>query len=309
MDTVVPAYEATFGGPIWKDTVWFFGAGRYQKNEASGQTAAPTNVSFPQSTKDQRYEGKLTITPFASQTLTGSYTKQVVAQTNYAFTGFPLLETNGTIYDRQQPTDLLSVNYNGVLSSNFFLEGQYSKKTFKFQNSGSRFNELINGTAVVVQDRGLGQMFGSIFCAVCPGATEQRDNQEYSVKGTAFLSTPTLGSHNVVFGYNNFSQTHLSNNWQSGSSWLLFASSVQYDGKNLFPVIDSSSYLLYAPIPAVSQGSDLRTNSIFVNDSWKFNNQLSFNVGVRWDKNDAKDAAGAPTAKDSSFSPRLAANF
>ena len=73
-DTVVPAYEATLGGPIWKDRVWFFGAGRYQKNDYSGQTAAPTNVSFPRSDTDKRYEAKLTLTPFASQTLTGSYT-------------------------------------------------------------------------------------------------------------------------------------------------------------------------------------------------------------------------------------------
>ncbi|MGA7990720.1 MAG: carboxypeptidase regulatory-like domain-containing protein [Thermoanaerobaculia bacterium] len=308
-DKVVPTYEATLGGPIWKDRIWFFGAGRYFKNDYSGQTVAPTNVSFPRSDTDKRYEGKLTITPFTNHTLTGSYTKQTVEQNNYYFTSLPLLETNGTTYPRQLPTDLLSINYNGVLTSSFFLDGQYSKKTFKFENSGSRFNELINGTALLIQDRGYGQMFGSIFCAVCPGATESRNNEEYAVKGTAFLSTPNLGSHNVVFGYSNFSSSRLSNNWQSGSSWLLYASSIRYDGTNLFPVIDSSSYLLYAPIPLVSKGSDLRTNSVFVNDTWRLGNKLSFNVGVRWDKNDAKDAAGATTAKDSAFSPRLAASY
>jgi outer membrane receptor protein involved in Fe transport len=308
-DKVVPAYEATLGGPIWKDRVWFFGAGRYQKNDYSGQTAAPSNVSFPRSDTDKRYEAKLTITPFASQTLTGSYTNYTVTQANYFFTSLPLLETNGTLYDRDLPSELISVNYNGVLSSNFFLEGQYAAKNFKFNNSGSRFNELVKGTAILVQDQGYGQMFGAIFCAVCPGAGEERNNQEYSAKGTAFLSTKDLGSHNVVFGYNHFDSTRLSNNWQSGSSWLLYATSTRYDGTNLFPVIDSSSYLLYAPIPVASQGSNLVTHSLFVNDTWRLNNRLSFNVGVRWDKNDAKDAAGAPTATDSAFSPRLAANF
>ncbi len=39
-DTVSPTYEATLGGPIWKDRAWFFAAGRYNENEFSGQTAA-----------------------------------------------------------------------------------------------------------------------------------------------------------------------------------------------------------------------------------------------------------------------------
>ena len=78
---------------------------------------------------------------------------------------------------------------------------------------------------------------------------------------------------------------------------------------NLFPVIDSSSYLLYAPIPALSQGSDLKTRSVFVNDTWKLGNNLSFNLGVRWDKNDATDAGGHLVANDSQWSPRLSASY
>ncbi len=308
-DKVVPTYEGTLGGPIWKDRIWFFAAGRYNKNDYSGTTSAPIVTSFPRSDTDTRFEGKLTITPFTNHTITGSYTKGEVEQEGYFFTSFPLLETNGTTYPRSLPTDLLSINYNGVITSNLFLEAQYAAKTFTFENSGSRFNELIKGTAVVVLDRGLGQMFGSIFCAVCPGSGEKRDNENFLLKGTYFASTKSLGSHNIVFGYDNFSSTRVSNNWQSGSSWLLFASSVRSDGTNLYPVIDENSYLLYAPIPLQSQGSDMMTHSIFVNDTWRLNNKLSFNVGVRWDKNDAKDAAGQVTADDSAFSPRLAANY
>ena len=309
VDKVVPTYEATFGGPILKDRLWFFGAGRYQKNEYSGALSAPLTGSFPRSDKDTRYEGKLTLTPFQNHTITGSYTKGEVEQANYYFTSFPILETNGVTYDRSLPTDLVSVNYNGVLSSNFFLEAQYAAKTFTFENSGSRFNELIKGTAVLVQDRGLGQMFGSIFCAVCPGAGEKRDNENFLVKGTYFLSTKSLGSHNLVVGYDNFSSTRVSNNWQSGSSWLIFATSVKTDGTNLFPVIDENSYLLYAPIPLASKGSDMLTHSLFVNDTWRLNDRFSFNLGLRWDKNDATDAAGKKTANDSAFSPRLAVNW
>src|SRR5262249_48255068 len=51
------------------------------------------------------------------------------------------------------------------------------------------------------------------------------------------------------------------------------------------------------------------THSIFVNDSWRLNDRLSFNLGVRWDKNHAKDSNGFVRADDSAFSPRLAVAY
>ena len=309
VDKVVPTYEATLGGPIWKDKIWFFGAGRLQNNTLSAGTLAPKNESFNRTQDELRWEGKLTISPFANHTLTASYTDRSWEETNYFFTGLPLLESEGTTYDRQLPSTLLSANYNGVLSSNLFFEAQYSAKKFTFENSGSRFNELIKGTPILVAEEGYAQMFGAIFCATCPGAAEKRDNEDILVKGTWFLSTKGLGSHNVVFGYDRFDSKRYGNNWQSGSSFLMGATGVQWDGTNLYPVVDENSYMVMYPIFEYTKGSSLVTHSLFVNDTWKLNPNLSFNVGLRWDKNDATDAGGATTANDSAFSPRLAASW
>ena len=41
----VPTYEATIGGPIVKDKLWFFGAGR-MKNDPNGRQTTATNISF-----------------------------------------------------------------------------------------------------------------------------------------------------------------------------------------------------------------------------------------------------------------------
>ena len=308
-DKVVPTYEATVGGPFWKDRIWFFAAGRLQDNTLSAVTLAPKNESFNRTQNEKRWEAKLTVTPFTNHTFTGSYTDRIWDETNYFFTGLPLMEMEGTTYDRQLPSNLLSINYNGVLSSKLFVEAQYSAKRFTFENSGSRYNELIRGTPILVGDQGGGQMFGSIFCAVCPGAAEKRDNEDVLVKGTYFLSTKGLGSHNIVFGYDRFDSTRASNNWQSGSSWVLNATSSQFDGTNLYPVIDENSYFQYYPIFELTKGSSLVTHSVFVNDSWRLNESFSFNVGVRWDKNDATDAAGNKTANDDAFSPRLSATW
>ena len=153
-------------------------------------------------------------------------------------------------------------------------------------------------------------MYSPIFCAVCPGATEKRDNQDVLVKGTWFLSTKGLGSHKrrprvrqlrerrpveqlAVGGAPGSSSPPRSGAWGGTST----------------PVIDDSSYFEYYPIPQLAQKSKLRTQSVFVNDTWKLNGNFSFNVGLRYDKNDATDQGGAKTANDDAFSPRLSATW
>ena len=309
-DKWVPTYEGTLGGPIWKDTIWFFGAVRYNDAKTSAATAAVTpggpTESFPQRDLGIRYEGKLTITPFANHTITGDYTWTTLHSDNYYFTPYPIIDTN-VMYNRMTPSDLLNFQYSGVLTSDLFLEGSYSKKTFTFINSGGTNTSLIGGTAAVSQANGYGQFFSPIFCGVC--SPESRDNQDISGKGTYFLSSQSLGTMSIALGYQNFDSKRMSNNYQSGSSWFFSASSVVQQGGNLYPVVDANSYLEYYPIPVLSQGSKLQTQSVFVNDNWKVNNSLSFNLGVRWDKNHALDAGGHLVADDSQFSPRLAVSY
>jgi outer membrane receptor protein involved in Fe transport len=150
-------------------------------------------------------------------------------------------------------------------------------------------------------------MWSPVFCGVC--SPESRDNKDFSAKGTYFLSSEALGSHNIALGYQNFAQQRMSNNYQSGSNWWMYPTSVVQTGGNLYPVIDANSYFTYYPIPVLSQGSDLQTQSVFVNDNWKLGSHLAFNLGVRWDKNHALDSAGHLVADDSQFSPRLSASY
>ena len=79
------------------------------------------------------------------------------------------------------------------------------------------------------------------------------------------------------------------------------------DGK-AYPVIDPNGEVDFWPIFG-SGTSDIRTRSFYVNDTWRLNNQLSMNLGLRYDKNHAVDPLGVVTSNDSAFSPRLSANF
>jgi outer membrane receptor protein involved in Fe transport len=186
------------------------------------------------------------------------------------------------------------------------LEGQYSQRHFTFEHDGSLYTDLVKGTVLIDESTG-GYYNSPYFCGVC--SNEKRDNQHYFVKGTWFLSTPGLGSHNIVAGYDNFTGKELLNNYQSGSNYVVGSTAAIQKNGDLFPVFDSSSYIIYFPITQQSSGSDVRTHAVFLNDQWRLTDRVSLNLGVRWDKNAAKDGGGVTRANDSTWSPRLGATW
>ena len=305
---VVPTYEATLGGPILKDKLWFFLAGRtFDTSDALSTVTKATNIPVAYGTKESRYEGKLTLSPIQNHTITGSYIGIERSEVNYWAAQVAPPADLAQFYDRKTPESLFAVNYNGVLTDSLFVDAFYSNKKFTFKGAGGKSQDLIAGTPI--RDVNLGLIYNSAyFCGVC--SDEKRDNNDYVAKATYFLSTKAAGSHNVVVGYDDFGGQRLSNNYQSGSNYVAYSpypSIVR--GTSIYPVFDANTYVVYWPILQLSKGNDLRTKSAFLNDTWRLSNQLSFNLGVRYDKNDATDQAGNVTSKDSAWSPRLAAIF
>ncbi len=291
-NTVTSTYEATLGGPILKDMLWFFGAGRYfDTSEALTSLTRFTNLPYTNGAKETRYEGKLTFSPVQNHTLTGSYIGVKHDDVNYYFTSIPVSDL-ASIYDRQLPQELMAFNYNGVLSSNFFLEGSYSKRKFTFENSGGRYQDNVQGHRHPrPRARRLVQR-PDLLRRVRP--RESRQQRVLRQGHVLPLDVGRSARTTSCSGYDNFAGQRLSNNYQSGSNFVAYtfrpASIVQ--GANIYPVIKlRNTELDYWPVLQASQGSNLRTQSAFLNDAWRLNDRLSFNIGVRYDKNDATDAA------------------
>ena len=53
LDKVVPTHEYTIGGPVIKDALWFFNAGRFQTQEQAFQTTV-TNLTYPRTNDEKR---------------------------------------------------------------------------------------------------------------------------------------------------------------------------------------------------------------------------------------------------------------
>jgi hypothetical protein len=305
IDEVNKRYEATLGGWIWKDKIWYFLAGRDFETETSGQTSR-TLVSFPIGRDQQRYEGKLTLSPFSGHRLTASYIEiEDLELGNFFGT---ILDT-ASINNRNTPQDLTALNYSGVITENFFVEAQYSKRQFTFEGSGSKFTDRIFGT-LLVDSVTAERWWSPTFCGVC--RPEERDNENLLAKASWFLSTESLGSHDVSFGYDTFDDIRAADNHQSGSDYRIFISSTIIRNGQLFPVLNSGNtgtFIQYNPILQSSLGTSFVTNSYFVNDRWRLNDNLSFNLGLRFDENDGEDASRQKVANDSKLSPRLAATW
>ncbi len=315
-------YEATLGGRIIRDRLWFFGAGRYFEQSLPGffqnggalatPVARPTTVQL-----DERYEGKLTgqITPRHS--LVGSYLDYTVDQTPHCAFGcwdITTMDING----RQLPREMITANYNGIITSNFLIELGYSTRSLAFEGSGGDHlttnpndpRDLALGTWAYDLTVAGGAWGAPIFCGICD--PETRENDYYQLKGTYYLASQGLGTHNIVAGYENFAESRFSNNYQSGSNFdvYVYGMSPEYEDDGTFrPIISFGDLIQYVPILVLSQGSDFVTESVYINDKWDLNPNWSFNLGARYDVNDGRDSAGTKISDDSAISPRLGITY
>jgi hypothetical protein len=302
IDKQVPEYQYYFSGPVMKDKIWFFTAGRIQSQE-SGRTLIATNIPYTFTDQTKRFEFKGTYSATSSHRFQGDYLKIYETQKNNTFNTSASMDLR-SLEDRQLPEDLYTVNYSGVVTNNFFVEARYSGRRFSFVNSGSQFTDLIQGTLLIDQSRS-GRYWADTFCGVC--GPELRNNDDFYAKGTYFLSKKGSGSHSMSFGYDNFNDIRQANNHQSGSDWRILGTSAYIVGNDVIPQFlgNNTTIMQYNPIPQASQGSNFRTHSAFFSDAWRVNGRLTANLGARYDKNHGLDQAGNLTASDSGWSPRL----
>ena len=307
IDKTIPTYEYTLGGPILKDHLWFFTAGRLQTQQ-SGRSLVITNVPYTYTDKTRRFEEKGTYSLNPNQTFQGSYTKIIDNQTNDTFNTSASMDTR-SLDNRQLPQDLSTGSYNGVFGSHFTVEGRISSRHFSFIGSGAPSTDLIDGTLLLDRQRGNTRFWSPTFCGICD--PERRDNTDVFGKGTYFLSTKNGGSHNIVFGYDLFNDKRFANNHQSGSDYRIFATTSFIQGTDVVPQFlgDGTTIIQWNPIPQGSEGTNFRTHSTFVNDNWRVTSRLTANVGLRYDKNHGADSAGRLVAKDSAFSPRVGVSW
>jgi hypothetical protein len=309
IDNTVPAYEYTLGGPVVKDRLWFFTAGRMQTQE-SGRTLAFTNIPYTYTDRIRRYEGNATYSPAAGHRVQGDYIRIDQTQINNTFSQQASMDL-ASLNTREVPEDLFTLNYSGILSPNFFLEARFSSRHWTSSGDGAPTTELVGGTLLLDLQTG-GRYWSDTFCGVCD--PESRDNSDVFVKGSYFFSKRGSGTHTLAFGFDSFNDKRFANNHQSGSDYRIFGTSTILQGSGaesaIYPMfLGNATFIQWNPITLSTLGTNFRTHSVFVSDDWRVNSRLTAVLGLRFDKNHGVDGSGHLVANDSAWSPRLGLVF
>lgn len=319
--TLSHIWETTLGGSILRDRLWFFGAGRWAKNDmarttvavpASTTPAAPASpsISYAEGNDQKRWEAKLTGQIGERHSIAASFFGIDTKGSNVRF--------NNNIYDaaslttRSDPESLVGVHYNGIAAQNLLFEGHYSRRKFA-DRTGGFATDLVGGTVLLDRANNNTRFNAPTLCGVCD--VERRDNDDVLLEAHAFLDTPSLGAHDVVAGVDRFSEQRYANNHQSGSDFSLFVTRVAFRNGTLYPVVTPTNatgggtFIRWNPILAAAREDELRTDSAFANDVWSLGTHWQFSIGARWDRNHAEDADGVVSSSDSKISPRLSAHY
>src|SRR4029450_12621077 len=130
IDKVVPTYEYTAAGPVVRDKIWFFTAGRLQKQE-SGRNTAVTAIPYTFVEDTKRFEFKGTYALNTNHRFQGAYTKHYRTQENNTC-NLNLAMDLASLGTRELPEDLSTFNYTGILTSTFSLEARISNRHQSF---------------------------------------------------------------------------------------------------------------------------------------------------------------------------------
>ena len=303
-DKLNPTHSFTFGGPIVRDRLWFFGSGRFQDADTA-QLTAETRVPYTKSIQQERYEGKVTVALPRNHRLQGNYLQvnQDGSNSNTAAIGDDVMDLRSLI-SRRDPMALMTVNYSGTIGSNFAFEAQYAGRRWTIKDAGGLNTNRTQGTPIFDQSTGF-SYWAPGFCGLCD---DVRDNDNIFLKGSYFKST-SAGSHNVIFGYDTFNDKQKSDNRQSATDYWLYGSGANIIDGVIYPVIDEGTFIVHWPVAVTSSGTNFRTHALFVNDTWAASRKLTFNLGLRWDANRGENSAKQQVANSSLISPRVGLVF
>ncbi len=301
--------EFTLGGPLAKDRVWFFGAGRFENSSTFG-TMPATAVPYTKSNDSKRYEGKLTGALRPSHTLQGSFIDNRVHRANEPVLSFSI--DRAALISPSVPNRLGVVNYNAALNQRMLLSAQYSQKHFATEGVGGTSTNILD-SPFLTRTGTQYQYNAPYFDASDP---EQRNNRQVTASLTYFASDRRFGSHELKGGVENFVDTRIGANAQSSTGYV-FMSDIKVAGG--VPVLDSDSHPVPMFVPGVSRvqrwiphrGAEfnMTTTSAYAQDRWIVSPNLTLNLGMRFEHAGSEATNGPKSPGTSRVVPRLGAAY
>jgi hypothetical protein len=308
-----PTYEATLGGPILRDRLWFFGGTRIERTTTQG-AFAQTGTPFTSKNDNTRYEGKLTGTIRTGHTLQGTFIDNTTDLQQPAL-GASIDPASMT--KPSTPNRLLAGTWRGAIGPRTFATAQYSQKWWKLENAGGTSKAILDSPFL---SRGvLGVPGGLQYNAPYFDSTdpEQRNNRQFTASLSQLLSTRRAGTHEVKGGFEYFVSTRVGGNSQTSTGYV-FQTDYKLDGSGR-PALDAAGHLIPRFVPGTSRVQvwmplrgatiDLATASLFANDHWTAGSRLTLDLGARFERVTSDATGGIQSVDATTLVPRLGASY
>ena len=301
-------YEMTFGGPILRDKLWFFGAGRVA-NLTTSQTFDVTGLPYSEDDENRRGEIKLTGTIATAHTLQFGYlnnSRKISNTPSFDFSIEPATFTNQNL-----PNWYTFGNYRGVMRNNLLAEAQFSIRRYKFDGVGGTSTDIFDSPFITLTQE-LAHYNAPYFDATDP---EERNNRQVTGNVTYFLEGS--GRHELKGGYEWFRSQNRGGNSQSATSYAFDADYLT--DANDEPILDASGRL----IPVFVEGESLIENwiavrgatlnidnhSMYVQDHWTITPKIAADLGFRYERVRSEATGNIVGVDTDTVVPRLAVSY
>jgi hypothetical protein len=312
LDELQQTYEATFGGPIVRDQLWFFLSGRYENTDSS-RTLPVTAIPYTQNLNNKRGEIKLTGTVAPDQTVQGGYFNNGTTTTNGSG-ALSLLIDPHSLDVVPVPNWYAFATYRGVVGKKLLAQVQYSERRFT-TGGGNTATALVDSPMIAGALSGA-QPFG-VYNAPYFDASdqEQRNNRQFTANATGFWDK--AGHHELKVGYEFFRSQRSGGGSQSSTTYVFYTDWAA--SANGSPAYDSNGYLIPLFTPGLTaidfapatRGAVLNVdnNSLFVQDHWAINSRWSADLGMRYERVKAVSTGDIVSVDNNRIVPRLGIAF
>jgi carboxypeptidase family protein len=302
-------YEATFGGPILKDHLWFFGAGRLASVDTP-QTIQQAGVQVISNSDNKRGELKFTGTVAQNHTIQGGYLNNATT-TDHTSGLLSLIADPASLITRSLPNSYYYTNYKGVFGSGTLVEGQYSQRKFEFKGEGLPASTDILDSPFFSNEFGL-VYHRPYFSSSDP---EQRNNRQLTGAVTNFFGG--AGQHQMKSGFEFFRSQRTGGNSQSptqyvfNTDWLKDAAgqpATDASGEFIPVFVPGDSSIDFYPA-TIGATLNIDNTSLYVQDHWTVNSHFSADLGARFEHVKAESTGGIISVQGNRIVPRLAAAY
>jgi len=296
-------YQATLGGPILEDKLWFFAGARIVPTRTVSQSTLFTGESYEVETDDKRFQLKLRGAPALNHVLEVGYLERDFVSNGFDFLFGDLLVANSIVVE--EPMSLFSLRYQGVLGPRSFLDVVVSSKQHSTRccgNGAPRTPFLEGSTGIWFNNFSGG------------GKDWMRDNETASASFTHVLSGSGPGSHTVEAGVQYFDSTMDGTDILSPTGFMLiaiplgntpFAVQGPAAGEVLYNLNDQDMVVLRDESVSLTDApTGVKNLAAYAQDSWRFR-KWRIDAGLRWDRYEISTNRADVNQDLDALSPRL----